>query len=122
MKEILRFLYWDIVSKESRSIYTQYLIRDIPGKFGIAIRRNFYKKIFGTDGRELKIQPGTYIVNPQNIECGYNVSIGACNYIQAGGGLVLGNNLMLGPYAKIWIQNHNYKRTDVPIKTQGYNL
>lgn len=121
MKQILKSLYWDLATKEGRSAFMQYMIRDIPGKFGMSIRRSYYRKIFGTDGNGLNILPGAYIINPQNIECGYNVSIGVCNYIQAGGGLVLGDNLMLGPYAKIWTQNHNYSRTDAPIKTQGYN-
>lgn len=120
MLEELKFLYWDIATKDGRDAFIRYTLRDIPGKFGMSIRRKYYRKIFGTDGKGLNILPGTHIINPQNIVCGYNVSIGVCNYLQAGGGLVLGDNLMLGPHAKIWTQNHNFERMDVPIKTQGY--
>lgn len=120
MKELLKFFYWDMAKPEGRHSYIQYFIRDIPGKFGMTIRRSYYKRLFGTDGKGLNILPGAYIINPHKIECGDNVSIGVCNYIQAGGGLVFGNNLMLGPHAKIWTQNHNFSNTEVPIKTQGY--
>lgn len=98
-----------------------YFIRDIPGAFGIMIRRDYYKKLFKHAGEDLNVLPGTYIINPQNIECGYKLSIGICNYIQAGGGIIFGNNVMMGPYAKTWTQIHKYERTDVPIKRQGYD-
>lgn len=119
MLNLLKMLYWDMRSK--RSLYMQYCIRDLPGEFGMTVRRNYYKKQFGCDGEGLNILAGTHIINPQNIQCGKYVSIGVNNYIQAGGGLVLGDYLMMGPHAKIWTQIHNFEDTEKPIKRQGYS-
>ena len=119
MLNLMKMFYWDMCSR--RSVYVQYLIRDLPGEFGIAVRRNYYRRKFGCDGEGLNILAGTHIINPQNIECGRYVSIGINNYIQAGGGLVLGDNVMMGPHAKIWTQIHNFENTEEPIKKQGYS-
>jgi len=120
MIELLRMAYWDMCSKSVRHQYVANLIRNIPGKLGIEIRRRWYNKRFKKCGKNLNILPGAYILNPQNIECDNNVTIGACNYLQAGGGIKLGSDVLLGPYVKIWSQNHNYKSFSTPVNVQGY--
>jgi maltose O-acetyltransferase len=120
MKELLRQLYWDFSSESIRYTYLAYILRDIPGGVGIYLRRQFYKKRFKRAGKNLIVLTGTFILNPQNIECGDNVHIGINNYIQAGGGLTIGSDAMLGPFVKIWTQNHNYKDYDMPVHSQGY--
>ncbi len=121
MSAIVKSLYWDLTQRASLNQIFEYLIRDLPGNFGMAVRRGYYKNKFGNDGEGLNILPGAYIINPQNVECGKYVSIGVRNFFQAGGGVVLGDNVMMGPHAKIWTQTHNFERTDIPIKRQGYN-
>lgn len=121
MLQIIKRFYWDIMTKSGRDAIRAFLIRDIPGQFGIMIRRKYYSRRFVRAGVNLNVLPGTYIINPENVECGDNVSIGVCNYLQAGGGIILGDNVMMGPYAKIWTQTHNFERTDIPIKKQGYS-
>jgi len=116
----MRQLYWDLRSATTRDQYLAYFIRDIPGTFGIMIRRIWYTKRFKRAGVNLTILAGAYIMNPQNIECGDNVSIGIHNYIQAGGGLFLGSDVMMGPYVKIWTQTHNYADYHTPVHSQGY--
>ena len=120
MKEILQRFYWDMADRSGRKAIIEYLIRDLPGAFGIMVRRKYYSRQFKQAGALLNVLAGSYVINPQHIECGDSLSIGICNYIQAGGGITFGDNVMLGPYAKIWTQTHNFERKDVPIKTQGY--
>lgn len=120
MKNTLKRLYWDIYSSGSRDQYVAYLIRNLPGGFGMAVRRSWYSRRFKKCGRSLNILEGTFILNPQNVECGDDVSIGVCNYIQAGGGVILESDVLLGPYVKIWTQNHNFKDYNSPIHSQGY--
>lgn len=122
MKAIIKQLYWDLRSPGDRDQYVSYLIRNFPGNVGAMIRRAWFSKRFKRCGKNLNVLPGTYIVNPQCIECGDNVFIGVCNYIQAGGGVVLGSDVLIGPYAKIWTQNHNYKDFLTPVHLQGYSF
>lgn len=121
MKEMLRQLYWDLASEGVRYTYVAFVLRDIPGGFGVYLRRQFYKKHFKKAGKNLTVLTGTIILNPQNIECSDNVFIGVNNYIQAGGGLTIQSDALLGPYVKIWTQNHNYKNYDMPVHSQGYS-
>lgn len=34
----------------------------------------------------------------------------------------MGSNVLLGPYTRIWTQNHNYKDPDIPVRAQGYTF
>jgi maltose O-acetyltransferase len=118
--EFVRQFYWDISSAVTRDQYIVYFISDLPGGLGIAIRRAWYSKRFKECGTNLEVSEGSVILNPQNIECGDDVSIGRFSYIQAGGGIVLGSDVLLGPYVKIWTQNHDYEDYDKSIRAQGY--
>jgi len=51
---------------------------------------------------------------------GDNVHIGTDNFLQGAGGIVIGNDVMLGPSVKIWSANHQYADPDVPVRLQGY--
>ena len=120
--EILKYLYWDLASRTGRDQYIALLLRNIPGDFGVVLRRQWYARRFGKVGRDLSVHPGTTILNPGCIECGDRVNIGLFNYIQAGGGVIMGDNVLLGPYTRIWTQNHNYKNPDIPVHDQGYTF
>lgn len=119
--EILKRLYWDLASHDTRCLYVESLLRGVPGPFGERLREKWYRKRFKKSGRNLTVPLGAFIVNPQNIECGDNVFFGLYCYIQAGGGLILGSDIAIGPYVKIWTQNHRYKDPDVPVWRQGYD-
>ncbi|MEZ4600284.1 MAG: acyltransferase [Syntrophotaleaceae bacterium] len=121
MIKAFKRLYWDIVDKSIRFAIVEYIIRDFPGFFGIHVRAWWYAKRFKKVGKNLHVLPGSIIIHPERIECGDNVSIGYNNYIQAGGGLVLGNDTMLGPYVKIWTQNHVFSDPEIPVRLQGYS-
>lgn len=120
MRDTFKQMYWDLHSRGMCDQYVASLVRYIPGRFGMAVRRAWYRGRFKKCGENLSVFEGSYIINPQNIECGNNVSIGVCNYLQAGGGIILGSDVLLGPYVKIWTQNHNYKDYDTPVHMQGY--
>lgn len=122
MISLFKKLYWDLAAPGTRYLYVCRALRDIPGGFGIALRRIWYAKKLKRVGKNLVILSGVIILNPEKMECGDNVSIGVNNYIQAGGGLVIGSDTMLGPYVKIWTQTHNYKDYDTPVHSQGYTF
>ncbi len=113
-------LYWDLVSRETRFLYVESFLRGIPGPFGERLREKWYRRRFRKCGKNLTVPLGAFIANPQNIECGDNVFFGLYCYIQAGGGLVLGSDVAIGPHVKIWTQNHRYNDPEIPVWKQGY--
>ena len=42
--------------------------------------------------------------------------------LQAGGGLDIGNDVLIGPGAKIWSINHGFADTAEAIQNQGYDF
>ena len=120
MRDLIRQFSRDMSSISKRSLYVSCLLRNIPAEVGVFMRRSWYAKRFQKAGKNLRILSGCVILNPGKIVCGDNVSIGMCNFIQAGGELHIGSDVMLGPYVKIWTQNHNFEDGNKPVRTQGY--
>lgn len=117
---ILKAIYNDLHNRNGVNLYVEHLIRNLPRHFGMHIREKWYGRRFKRCGGNLHVLPGAYIINPHLVECGDNFFIGINNYIQAGGGIVCGNNVMMGPYAMIWTQNHIFADYRKPIWKQGY--
>ena len=117
---LIKQFFGDLSSSGQRNLYASYLLGNIPGEAGIFIRRSWYARKFQRSGKNLRILSGCVILHPEKIVCGDNVSIGMFNFIQAGGGLSIGSDVMFGPYVKIWTQNHRYEDISKPVWTQGY--
>ncbi len=118
--EMLKRIYWDLKFKHGRNQFVEHFLRSLPLSFGMYMREQWYSKHFKSCGINLHVLPGTYILHPERVECGDNVFLGINNYIQAAGGLVLGSDVMFGPYVKIWTQNHIFEDYDTPVWKQGY--
>ena len=120
MLELFKRLYWDLYTRTGRKQYVEHFLRDLPSGFGVYLRERWYIKRFKKAGNNTHILTGTHFIHPDKVECGDNVFFGINNYIQAAGGLMLGSNVMLGPYVKIWTQNHIYNDPNTPVWQQGY--
>lgn len=53
------------------------------------------------------------------VTVGARAAIGAANFIHGGGGVEIGTDVLLGPGVRIFSENHNFARRDVPIIDQG---
>lgn len=53
------------------------------------------------------------------IRMGNGSSVDAYSYIGAGGPITIGENVIMGQHISFHAENHNYDRTDIPIKYQG---
>ena len=91
----------------------------MPGEYGYILRRKVLRKWFGAVGQNVRVHEGFRFRNIELIKCGNNVNIGVDSFIQAGGGVEIGDYAILGPGVKIWTQNHASARTDIPIQQQG---
>lgn len=96
-----------------------YFLSLIPGCIGISLRHMFIP--FKSIKTGVRIQHGTWFEYPEKLSLGSFVSINQRCYINAGGGIEVGNYVLIGPNVTIYSQNHNYKKKDMLIKDQDYD-
>ncbi len=80
--------------------------------------------VFGnrcTVGRFASIRPTNVLLSPpgEGLKMGDHSNIGAYSYIGCSGFIEIGNRVMMGPRVNLLAENHNFERTDIPIKDQG---
>lgn len=97
---------------------------------GVTIGSNVVIDSLSLDGVQLgnnvNIPDNTYIrctgVISQlgkGLTIGNNTGLGHFNFINAQGGVVIGSDVIIGPYVKILSENHNFTSRDIPIWKQG---
>lgn len=114
-------MIWELKDRYARFDYLLFFLRNLPGEFGFAIRQHFVTPYFERCGSNLKIHTGARFRNVHRISIGNNVEVGVDNFLQAGGGLTIGDGSLLGPGVKVWTVNHRFEDTDKPIVEQGYD-
>lgn len=96
----------------------QATLRAVPGETGCWLRR----KLMGFDtGPRSRVLQGVVIYRPEKLTLGARVGISVNGQIHAGGGVTIGDDVLIGPRVLIWSQNHNFDQWDVPIARQGYD-
>lgn len=67
------------------------------------------------------IRPTNVLLNDpgEGLVMGNGSNIGAYSYIGCSGYIEIGNNVMMGPRVNLMAENHNFDRSDVPMKEQG---
>jgi maltose O-acetyltransferase len=99
-------------------LYFGWLFRSLPGPEGIWLRAMFYKLLFKHAGPKLLIYPGCYIIFSHRITAGKRVAINVGTYLDGRGGIVFGDNVMIGPRCVLSSCEHGFARTDVPMCQQ----
>lgn len=94
-------------------------IRNISGEYGITLRTGLLKKHFGYTGENLRIYEGFKFRNLHKVMVGDNVVIGIDNFFQAGGGIEIGSETVIGPNVRIWTQNQKCASLEEPYRVQG---
>lgn len=117
---LLKTLFWDFRDPMIRSDWLYEIVRNMPGRLGFLLRKRILEKRFKKSGVNLRIHKGCRIINIQKLEVGDNVHFGVDSYIQAGGGLEIGDYTEMGPGVKIWSQTHIYDDPEGTLEGAGY--
>ena len=96
--------------------YSSFL-KVIPGRIGCYVRNIFLPYV---KGKNVTIWDYVQIDSPSKLRLGNNVSVNRGCILHAGGGIEIGNDVLIGPGVAIYSQNHNYKNLDNKIVEQGY--
>lgn len=92
--------------------------RFVTGKKGIAIRYILLKTIAKECGDNVAIFPNVYLLNPQNLSIGSNVSIQPMCYIECGNkaGIEIGNDVAIAHSVSMIATNHGFDNLELTIK------
>ena len=106
------------VSLFPKSLRKQFLAwnRGVSGKMGILIRYVLLKSILPTIGENVAIDQGVILLNIEKLILGSNISINPNCYIDAFGGVEIGNNVSIATGTIIISASHTWADVDIPIK------
>lgn len=101
-------------------------------KGNLSIDRNCYIDalsvngiVFGNNvsiGKNTTIEcTGTLRLLGKGLVVGDNVGLGTHGFFGCAGGVEIGDNTIFGNYVSLHAENHNFSKTDVPIRLQGVN-
>lgn len=116
----MKKIYWDLKDEIGRFNYKNSILMHLPGNYGFYLRNNIISKYFKSAGSNINIHQGVRFRGVHKVEIGDNCELGVDNFIQATGGLKLGDNVLLGPGVKIWTINHKFNDINLPVNQQGY--
>lgn len=88
------------------------------GKIAKSIRGALCKHIFEYCGKNVNIERGAHFGKGSHIKIGDNSGLGVNCMIPDGS--TIGKDVMMGPNCYIHARNHNFDRTDIPMRLQGY--
>jgi acetyltransferase-like isoleucine patch superfamily enzyme len=107
------------VVSHALELYVGVLLRWLPGVEGLVLRGWFYRALFRRAGPDLLIYPGVYVIFSHCMSAGKRVAINVGTYIDAGGGLEIGDHVMIGPHCAISSREHSIEASGVPMCYQA---
>jgi acetyltransferase-like isoleucine patch superfamily enzyme len=117
--QILKEFFWSLKDPVARMSMAYACVRNMPGSYGFSARARVLRRHFASIGERVRIHEGARFRNVHKISLGEYVTFGVDNFIQAAGGLTIGDYSLLGPGVKIWTTNHVFADPDVLIREQG---
>jgi acetyltransferase-like isoleucine patch superfamily enzyme len=98
------------------------LVRGWPSLPGMWARAALWKPLFRRlDGMPL-IYPGVYVTHAYGIAAGRRLSVNTGALIDGRGGITIGDDVMIGPYAVVTSSTHNHARRDVPMTALDHEM
>lgn len=116
-KGIIQFLFF-IVSFVPKPILNilLHLFDSSEGKVAILFRYLYLKKYCKSTGENIFIGKNVNLKNLHNLSIGSNVSIHSFNYLDAYGGIYIGNNVSIANHSTFISSDHTWGSKDIPIK------
>lgn len=99
-----------------------WIIRSLPGFFGMAIRWGAYRLLFKGLKSFCTIYPGVYFTHTYGIKVGRSFSPNTGALMDGRGGIEIGDHVMIGPYAVIVSSNHSFKQVAAPMSTLDHMM
>lgn len=111
-----------LMNKDKLFFIIQPVLRHLPYKIGRLLRNSIYRLFLKKAGKNINFMEGIIIKYPSEIEMGNNVTINQDCFIVGKGGLILGDDIMIGAGCKIVTTTHNAITRDKPMREQGMSF
>jgi acetyltransferase-like isoleucine patch superfamily enzyme len=117
---LLRFrtvfiLFWKYTPKSLSKFLISFL-RNSNSKLSYGVRYLCLNRLAKNCGEKVIIFPGVFLKNLENLSVGTNVSIHEMSYIDAFGGVEIGNDVAISHNVSIISFDHDLSRVDLSIK------
>lgn len=93
--------------------------RGFRGLAGMGLRYCMLRAIGATSSPNVSIREDVYLVSPLHLRLGANVSIHPLSYIDATGGIEIGDEVSIAHGVTVMSSSHNFADTNIPINAQG---
>jgi acetyltransferase-like isoleucine patch superfamily enzyme len=119
MLRTLKEFWWALRSPEERLHMKYVLVRGMPGPYGFRLREKVLRPYLAAMGEQVLVHEDVRIRGIHKLRLGDRVHVGVGNFLQASGGITIGDDTLLGPGVKIWTTTHVFADPDRPIREQG---
>ena len=99
-----------------------FVIKWMPGGWGIAARILLYKVLLKKMGKHVVIRDGVKVLYPERVSIGDYSGINDWCLLDGTGGIEIGKYVRLAPKVEIMTSNHIHANPNVPIKLQGLEM
>lgn len=93
-----------------------WMVEWFPGKLGIGIRYVFAKRLCRSCGPNVLIGPGVFVDHWENLSFGSNVTLHRNCYVDARGGIEIGDNVSIAHATSLLAFDHSWEDASIPIK------
>ncbi|MBU3935475.1 acyltransferase [Patescibacteria group bacterium] len=111
------YFLWELILLELEA-YFVWPFRGLPSFLGFLTRFLVYKIFFKRLDSFCVIQPNVFFVHCFRIECGKNFAVNSNTYINAVGGVEIGDDVLIGANVVISSGEHQYKDAKTPVTLQ----
>lgn len=98
------------------------IVRPIPGFIGAGLRWAYFRLAFARLDGFCFVRPGARIHYASGMSVGRNLHLNGGTFIDARGGLTLGDDVLIGPNACVLTSQHHWTDPTLPIIVQGHEL
>ena len=81
-------------------------VRSLPGPLGVAARWGFFRLLFAELSSFAIFYPGVYLTHTYGIRVGGGFSVNTGALLDGRGGITIGNDVLIGPYAVVSSSDH----------------
>lgn len=107
--------YWKKLIHIWAEEFFGWVTRSLPGLTGLLTRGLYAKLLFKKVGSLPLIYPGVFFFHTYGIEVGKNFAINSGSVVDGRGGIIIGDDVLIGPNVSIMSSEHQFKQTDTPI-------
>lgn len=110
IKFLISYIIYNTIAKNLPSTTSPFSIGS--GKLRVLCAKNIIKEC----GKNVNIEKGARFSRLTKLGDFSGIGINA----KLHGQVIIGDNVMMGPECIIYTQNHEFKRTDIPMRNQGF--